>query len=178
MNQYYRLSNRNTVGNDSDEFEQVCRKIMTMLRANHKWKSSLNFHSRTAPGDGKKHRKSQILRTCSTGREFVHAEGEPWRKCGIFVSRHPGHVRGANWNSCFARRHLSWPFCGWSLDLISLGLYRSALATHTFYCRRAHKCRWRILSRRLRRISRRLRRTHQLFIGEIRRLFFAQLDCK
>lgn len=104
-----------------------------MLSANHKWKSSLNFHSRTAPRDSKKHRKSQILRTCSAGREFVHAEGEPWRKCGIFVSRHPDHVRGANWNSCFARRHLSWPFCGWSLDLISLGLYRSALAIHAFY---------------------------------------------
>lgn len=98
------------------------------LDADHKWKPSLNFHSWTAWGTVKKsthahiYRKSQILRTCSTGREFVHAERKPWRKRGIFVSRHSGHARGANWNSCFARWHLSWPFCGWSLDLISPGL--------------------------------------------------------
>jgi len=103
----------------------------------------------------KKHRKSQILRTCSTGREFVHAEGEPWRKRGIFISRHPGHVRGANWNSCFARRHLSWPFCGWSLDLISLGL--SIRFSTWFLLVSRNVAVWWILSGSWRRISRRLR---------------------
>lgn len=61
-------------------------------------KVTSEFSLADSTGNGKKkHRKSrQILRTCFTGREFVHAEGEPWRKRGIFVSRYSGHVRGAN----------------------------------------------------------------------------------